>query len=386
MAIPLQLERRRSKPVAFLTGTTGQDGSYLSELLLEKGYSVIGMVRRASTDNTERLYGFRENENFKLVEGDVADAHCMSTLIQKYKPDEFYNLAAQSHVGTSFEQPEFTFRVNALGVINCLEAIRKYSPETRFYQASTSEMFGKNYDKTGDHMGFQNEETRFSPQSPYAIAKVAGHNAVEMYRDAYGLHASAGILFNHESPRRGENFVTRKITKYIGDFKAWMADNQIVDYDDSFISHSKDHIIMRSHFNSSVELKYPKLRLGNLDAFRDWGFAWDYVKAMWLMLQQDNADDYVICTGETRTVREFVNIAFSYIGVKDIKECVCIDPKFYRPADVEYLKGCPHKANNKLGWTAQTSFHDLVRTMVIHDIKKANPTLPLSEIHTTSRR
>jgi len=347
---------------ALITGVCGQDGSYLAELLLEKDYEVIGLVRRTSNENcTYRIDHIKDK--IILVEGEVSDSGSVYSIVDKYKPDEIYNLAAQSHVGTSFEQPDYTFQVDALGPLHFLEAIKRFSPNTRFYQASTSELFGKNFtqkkvpsrclenvlgsiiadDLTADNLceykKYQNEETEFMPQSPYAVAKLAAHNLVRIYREGYGLHASCGILFNHESERRGENFVTRKITKWIGEF-----------------------------VNSGYDPEFPKLRLGNLDAYRDWGHAQDYVKAMWLMTQQETPDDYVIATGETYSVRDFLNEAFNEIGIDNFEPYVVIDPKFYRPAEVEYLKGNPSKAKKVLGWEPKVKFQDLVTRMVRRDI------------------
>ena len=274
-------------------------------------------------------------------------------------PDEIYNLAAQSHVATSFQQPLFTFQVNAVGVLNLLEGIRNVCPEVRFYQASTSEMFGSNYsekylDRT-ELRKFQNEDTPLSPRSPYAVAKTAAHQLVHTYRESYGLHASAGILFNHESPKRGEAFVTRKITKYVGELvhKMWYE-----------IGHK--HPVFDTFGPEEVD----KLRLGNLDAQRDWGYAGDYVKAMYLMLQQDKPGDYVIATGETHSIRDFLSAAFGFIH-RNWEDYVVVDPKFYRPADVEFLLGNARKAEDVLGWKPEVSFSGLVEKMVIHDIKEA---------------
>ena len=369
-------------------GLTGQDGSYLAELLLSKGYKVVGATRRVSVNTLSRVNSILPK--IKIVEGDVTDGFNVSRLIEDYKPHEVYNLAAQSHVATSFNQPSFTFDVNAGGVLNILEAIR-HSPrkdEIRFYQASTSEMFGKNYDEelvpltsaerkvilNPEHnihqsecsdlpkcrkVKYQDENTKFMPQSPYAIAKLAAHHLVRNYRDSYGVHGSCGILFNHESERRGENFVTRKITKWIGEFVKWRNDLEI-----DFL---KDDI----YHTGIVGSNFPKLRLGNLDAYRDWGHAEDYVNAMWLMLQQETPDDYVIATGETHTVRGFLDAAFSHIGIEDWEQMVVIDPEFYRPAEVDFLLGMPTKAEQVLGWERKVAFKNLAERMVDHDVEKA---------------
>jgi len=271
---------------AIIFGVTGQDGSYLSELLLGKGYKVVGVNRRASTNNTERLEHLLENKDFSLIEGDVTDFINVSSIINDHQPDEVYNLAAQSHVATSFNEPVHTWRVDAEGPLNILESVRRHSFKAKFYQASTSEMFGKSVDQDG----YQRETTPFEPQSPYAIAKLASHHKVRIYREAYGMYACSGILFNHESERRGEKFVSRKITKWVAEFKNWMGDeNKPFD-----AVSDPDNIISVMH----PERIFPKLRLGNLDAARDWGYAPDYVNAMWVMLQQEQAEDYVIATGQ----------------------------------------------------------------------------------------
>jgi len=325
--------------VAIITGATGQDGSYLSELLLEKGYTVVALRRRSSSEKgLERIQHLLNNDNFKLVEADITDSGCVNNLIQDYRPTEVYNLAAQSHVGTSFKQPLYTTQVNIEGPLNFLEAIRLLSPSTKFYQASTSEMFGKNYEQMGDTK-YQKETTAFVPQSPYAVAKLAAHEMVRIYRDSYGLFACCGILFNHESERRGENFVTRKITKWIGEFVA-----------------------------SGQDEDFPALRLGNLDAHRDWGHAQDYVEAMYMMLQQDEPEDYVIATSETHSVREFLTEAFNEINIPDFEPYVVIDPEFYRPCEVDWLLGHTGKARQQLGWRPKVSFQDLVQRMVRSDI------------------
>ena len=331
---------------AIVTGITGQDGSYLAELLLANKYKVYGVYRRSSSPNFHRLHNALKYKNFHLLEGDICDPYMISRMLKDIKPDEYYNLAAQSHVATSFEQPSYTWDATAKGVLNALEAIRNESNSTKFYQASSSEMFGKNFTVVTNDWGenpikFQNEETPFYPQSPYAIAKLAGHHLVRNYRDSYNIFACSGILFNHESERRGENFVTRKITKWLGEFIA-----------------------------SDKDKKFPKLRLGNLDACRDWGHAEDYVKAMWMMLQQENPDDYVVATGLTYTIKQFLEAAFSRYDL-DWEKYVVVDPKFYRPAEVEFLRGSPKKVKEKLNWSPEISFYRLVERMVEHDVAEA---------------
>ena len=325
---------------AIIFGVTGQDGSHLSDLLLGKGYEVVGVCRRASTDNTERIKHILGNPSFNLAQGDITDAHSVINILKEHDDvDEIYNLAAQSHVAVSFKQPGLTWDITGKGCLNILQAVVDLKlSEARFYQASSSEMYGKNYDTDRDQNKFQNGDTKFLPQSPYAIAKCAAHHMTRLFREAYDLHASAGILFNHEGPRRGETFVTRKITKWIGDFVKCERDPE-----------------------------FPKLRLGNLEAFRDWGYAGDYVEAMWMMLQQDSPEDYVICTGETHTIREFLDVAFKHVDIEDWSDYVVIDPEFYRPAEVDYLRGLNDKAVEKLGWTPRHSFEDLVKMMVDHD-------------------
>ena len=334
---------------AIIFGITGQDGSHLADLLLEKGYQVVGVCRRSSTDNTCRIKHILQNEKLQLVQGDITDAHSINNILKEHADvDEIYNLAAQSHVAVSFNQPALTWDITGKGCLNILESIVSNNLlGVRFYQASSSEMFGKNYDMKradGDYddtlpmQKYQNEDTKFMPQSPYAIAKCAAHHLTRLFREGYGLHSSSGILFNHEGPRRGETFVTRKITKWIGEF-----------------------------VKSERDPNFPKLRLGNLEAFRDWGFAGDYVEAMWMMLQQDSPEDYVICTGTTHTIREFLDVAFKHIGIDDWSEYVVQDPEFYRPAEVDYLRGDCSKAKEKLGWTPKHSFEDLVKLMVDHD-------------------
>ncbi|MBI1912014.1 MAG: GDP-mannose 4,6-dehydratase [Deltaproteobacteria bacterium] len=312
---------------ALVTGVTGQDGSYLSEFLLEKGYEVYGMVRRASVERFDRIEHIREKLN--LIQGDLTDQSSLDEAVKSIQPDEVYNLAAQSFVPTSWNQPTLTGEVTGMGTTRLLESVRKIKPDARFYQASSSEMFGQVREVP------QTELTPFHPRSPYGVAKVYGHFITVNYRESYNLFACSGILFNHESPRRGLEFVTRKITYNVAKIKLGLA---------------------------------TELRLGNLDAKRDWGFAGDYVEAMWLMLQQSAPDDYVIATGETHTVREFVEIAFESAGL-DWKKYVVIDPKFLRPAEVELLVGDPAKAKAKLGWTPKVGFVELVKMMVDADIK-----------------
>ena len=330
---------------AIIFGITGQDGSYLAELLIEKGYEVVGITRRVSVPTLNRINHILPK--IKIVEGDITDAFSVSNVIKEEEPDEIYNLAAQSHVGTSFKQPSLTWDVTAGGVLNILEAIR-YSGRKdaiKFYQASSSEMFGKNYNLRegfAEMIKFQDEKTPFAPQSPYAIAKLAAHHLVRNYRDSYGIFACSGILFNHESERRGEKFVTRKITKWIGEFVA-----------------------------SGMDKEFPALRLGNLDAKRDWGHAEDYVRGMGQMVQHKTPDDYVVATGETYSVREFLDIAFKYVGIDDWENLVVIDPEFYRPAEVDYLLGIPTKAKRVLKWEPHISFEKLVERMVDSDVETA---------------
>jgi GDPmannose 4,6-dehydratase len=319
---------------ALITGITGQDGSYLAELLLSKEYEVHGIIRRASTFNTGRLdpiYADPHSGKSRLFlhYGDLSDASALARLIGKIQPDEIYNLAAQSHVRVSFDSPEYTTDITATGTVRLVEAIRETGIKPRFYQASSSEMFGKVQQVP------QTEETPFYPRSPYGCAKVFSYWITVNYRESYGLHASNGILFNHESPRRGETFVTRKITRAVAHIKAGLQN---------------------------------KLFLGNLDAKRDWGYAKEYVEVMWLMLQQDQPDDYVIATNESHSVREFLDLAFSYVGL-EWKQHVEIDPRYYRPAEVDLLIGDSTKAKKNLGWQPKTKFADLVRLMVEADLK-----------------
>ena len=311
---------------ALITGITGQDGSYLAELLLDKGYEVVGMVRRSSTINFERIAHIQDDIIFHP--GDLLDQMSMVDVLKTHKPDEVYNLAAQSFVQTSFGQPVLTGETTALGVTRILDAVRLAAPDARFYQASSSEMFGKVMEVP------QRETTPFYPRSPYGVAKLYGHWITVNYRESYDMHASSGILFNHESPRRGLEFVTRKITNHVARIALGQA---------------------------------KELRLGNLEAQRDWGFAGDYVEQMWRMLQQDTPDDYVVCTGETHSVREFCEIAFGHVNL-NWEDYVVIDEAFFRPAEVDLLVGDHAKATEKLGWTPTTTFPELVKMMVDGDL------------------
>ena len=313
---------------ALITGITGQDGSYLAELLLSEGYDVYGVVRRASTENYERIEHLRGQ--ITLLQADLLDQSSLVQAIRESNPSELYNLAAQSFVPTSWAQPVLTAEFTAIGVTKVLEAMRAVNPEIRFYQASSSEMYGKVLEVP------QSEDTPFYPRSPYGVAKVYGHYITVNYRESYNLHASSGILFNPESPRRGLEFVTRKVTDGVSRIKLGLA---------------------------------TELRMGNLDSQRDWGFAGDYVKAMWLMLQQDTPDDFVVATGETHTVKELVQLAFDRVGL-DWEKYVVIDPRFIRPAEVDLLIGEPAKAKNVLGWVPQTSFQTLVNMMVDADMDR----------------
>ena len=325
---------------ALITGITGQDGSYLAEFLLSKGYEVHGIVRRSSSFHTERI-GFIvpqiDQKRLFLHYGDLTDTSALARLIERIVPDEIYNLAAQSHVRISFDIPLYTADVTGLGALRLLEAIRETRVKTKFYQAASSETFGKVLETP------QTETTPFYPRSPYGVAKVMAYWTTKNYREAYGLHASNGILFNHESPRRGENFVTRKICISVAEILAG---------------------------------KREKIYLGNLSASRDWGYAPEYVEAMWLMLQQDKPDDYVIATGETHTVKEFLDETLRLAGLKNKKNLVVIDKRYYRPTEVDYLVGDASKAKRKLGWKPKTTFKQLVRIMLEAECEKLGVTLP----------
>jgi GDPmannose 4,6-dehydratase len=313
---------------ALITGINGMDGSHLADFLLNKGYTVYGVERRSSMKN--RINTKHLEDQITILQGDLTDQNSLLRCLKESNPDEVYNLAAQSFVGESWNTPEFTSDVTGLGVLRILEAIREFNPKIRFYQASSSEMFGRMVENPAK------ETTPFYPRSPYGVAKLYGHWITKNYRESYDMYACSGILFNHESERRGIEFVTRKITDGVARIHLGLADH---------------------------------ITLGNLDAKRDWGYAPDYVKAMWLMLQQDVADDYVIATGETRSIREFLNEAFKIIGIEDWEPYVKIDPKYFRPAEVDVLLGDYSKAQNQLGWIPTTQFHELVNVMVNNDIK-----------------
>jgi GDPmannose 4,6-dehydratase len=321
--------------IALITGVNGQDGSYLAELLLDKGYTVVGLIRRTVADfssKTQNLSNVIDSKNLILEEGDVSDLSSVANLISKYRPKEIYNLAAQSHVGTSFKTPVSTTEINLNGCLNILETIKNVDRKIKFYQASTSEMFGDNIQCP------QNENSFFSPVSPYACSKLAAHHLVGTYRKSYGMFACSGILFNHESPRRGENFVTRKITKAAARIKMGLQD---------------------------------ELRLGNLSAQRDWGFAKDFTEGMWMMLQHTQPDDYVLATGQTNSVRDFLNYVFEYANL-DPEKFVIIDPKFYRPCEVPKLWGDYGKAKRILNWEPKTSFKQLAVMMFKEDYEREN--------------
>jgi len=315
---------------ALITGILGQDGSHLTDLLLEKGYEVYGMMRRISVERFDNVQHVMQHPMFRMVTGDLGDQNCLNRLVKEIWPDEIYNLAAQSHVGLSFEQPIYTADATGLGVTRVLEAIRLIKPDAKFYQASSSEMFGKVREVP------QTELTPFHPRSPYGVAKVYGYWITVNYRESYNMFCSNGILFNHEGERRGKEFVTRKITDSVAKIKLGLQD---------------------------------KLGLGNLDAKRDWGYAKDYVEAMWLMLQQDKPDDFVVATGETHTVEEFCKVAFDCVGL-DYKKYIYIDPRFNRPAEVDLLIGDCSKAKGVLGWEPKVKFEQLVNLMVQADLKR----------------
>lgn len=376
---------------AIVTGAAGQDGSYLCELLLEKGFHVYAIHRRCSTNTLWRLSNIISNPKLILTEGDITDSNFITNLISNLKPDIIYNTAAQSHVGASFSQPSYTFEVNTQGVLHILEAIRNHSPETRMLQCSTSEMFGNNFSYftsfSSDLQGgngttmyrsvnskkCQSLDTPFDPRSPYAVSKVAAHNLVGLYRKAYGLHASCAISMNHESPRRSEEFVTRKITNWIGKFLAWRSQEfytinpLFIPYDHLY---DQDDYICYGKAASTPPSFFPKLRLGNIESYRDWGHARDYCEAFIKITLNDLAEDWMIATGETHSVKDFLTLAFEHAGLGNYKNYIVIDKTLFRPAEVDYLCGDPSKTKEQLGWVAKTNFKQLVEEMVNEDINR----------------
>jgi len=317
---------------ALITGILGQDGAYLAKFLLEKGYSVYGMMRRSANPNFSNLDYLKITDKIEFVSGDMADECSMINIIKTIKPDEVYNLAAQSFVGVSWDQAKLTTEVNALGVLYLLNAIKLFSPTTKFYQASTSEMFGNSSEN-----GLQTENTPFHPRSPYAISKLYSYWITNNFKESYGLFCCNGILFNHESPIRGREFVTRKISEGVAKIKLGLAN---------------------------------EIALGNIDSKRDWGFAGDFVEAMWLMIQQEKPDNYIISTGQTHSIRDFLEVAFNHVGIKDWEKYVRIDPQFKRPAELFVLQGKSDKAKNVLGWIPKVSFEELVKMMVEEDLQR----------------
>tara|TARA_R110000751_G_scaffold46368_1_gene104383 strand:+ start:2138 stop:3364 length:1227 start_codon:yes stop_codon:yes gene_type:complete len=387
---------------ACITGLTGQDGSYLAKLLLDKGYRVVGVRRRTSTDNLWRLriLGIAEHENLEIVEGDITDLYSLLNIFKKYNPQEVYNLAAMSHVGVSFEQPKLTWDVTAQGAINVVDAALLNDPNTRVYQASTSEMMGSHFEEyteyevwSTDCLGnavyrwddtksiyqnpdtptgwgltgkertvkIQSEDTKMDGNSPYGCAKFAAHNYMRVLRESNQSYVCCGILYNHGSPLRGENFFERKVTKYVGDLCNFIYKN---------LGNAEDVVFMDENLELNGVL-FPKLRLGDLSTYRDMGHSKDYVKAMWAMLQQDEPEDFIICTGETFQMKDIVNEAFTFVGL-DYKDYIVIDPKFFRPREVEYLRGDCSKAKAKLDWTPEYTMSQMIQEMVDHDLEWAS--------------
>lgn len=372
------------KKIACITGICGQSASYLAEILLENNYTVYGLFRRTTSPNFQNISHLLNNPNLELVQCDITDAGAISSCLSKIQPDEIYNLAAMSFVKYSFDSPIHTFDVDTTGVLNILEWVRQVSPKTKFYQASTSEMFGKstsiNYDCDGYDIRYdgvidkvkeiykvhgdyckpyQDEETPFIPQSPYAIAKLAAHHLCRLYREAYGLYIVSNITFNHESPRRGKEFVTRKITDYVG---------RLIEYKKGLVF-DLEPIFTQGDIRMPEDKPFPKLQLGNIYSSRDWGHARDYMEAAYIAMQQDSGDDYVICTGETHTVEQFLEEAFGYVGLK-WQDYVEISKEHMRPAEVDFLNGDCSKAMGKLGWSPKTTFKQLVVEMVEASIKE----------------
>lgn len=354
--------------VAVLYGSNGQTGSYMCELLLERGYKVVACIRRSSTNTLERLKAVKDHPNLEIVESDITDPVSVSGVVGKYKPDELYNFAAQSHVQTSFKNPHLTFEVNTLGVLNILEAIKNLSPTTKFLNMCTSEQFGSNYDED-IHQKYQDENTKFAPNSPYAVSKLAAFELCRLYNKSYGTFSCPILCFNHESERRGENFVTRKITKYIGQLVAYLNAEQ-------------------ERYNSGqywepadlLGKKFPKLQLGNVKASRDWSAAQDICEAVYLVMQEEHPDYYVVSSDETRTVEDFLDAAFGFTDLK-WQDYVEINPEFYRPCEVEHLHGRSTKIRTKLGWKPRYTFDDLVRSMVNHDVKEAANGVPVPRLY-----
>jgi len=378
------------RETAIVTGAAGQDGSYLCELLLEKGYKVYGTHRRCSTNTLWRIEHLLKNPNLVLLEGDITDSHFVNKMISTVKPSVLFNTAAQSHVHASFEQPEYTFEVNTQGVLHILEAIRSHSPQTRMVHCSTSEMFGNNYSympgcsstttipanhyyHSNNLVKCQSYDTPFSPQSPYAVSKVAAHHLVGLYRKAYGLRVSCAISMNHESPRRSVEFVTRKITSWIGEFVSWR--NQFFHTTNPIFIPSEHQYEEADYINYGIPEKdkpnfFPKLRLGNIYSFRDWGHARDYCKAFIKITEYPETRDWIIATGRTQSVENFLELAFREAGLEDWNKYVIIDKALFRPAEVDYLCGDPRDANQFLGWKAETNFEELVKEMVNEDINR----------------
>jgi GDPmannose 4,6-dehydratase len=338
--------------ICIISGVTGQTGSYLAEELLARGFQVIGFSRRTAVHSTQRIDHLLDNEQFEYLEGDVTDAGFITRLIAEKGPYAYYNMAAQSHVHASFESPVSTTEMDLIGVLNALEAIRTLSPHTKFYQASTSGMFGSSFDEIIESdrcVKYQDESTEMVPQSPYAVAKLAAHHMVRLYREAYGLYACSGIMFNNESPRRGENFVTQKIALWVQRFNKWRNGERVLS--------DRDDVLSLAVCPSET---FPKLRLGNIDAYRDWAHSRDTARAIVLMLEQEDVpEDLVIGTGETHSVREFLRIALG----EDYEDYIVIDPKFFRPAEVPYLRSNPARAKSKLNWKPQIGFPELVKEM-----------------------
>lgn len=363
-----------------ISGITGQDGSILAKQMLDREYHVYGLVRRTSNDNTQRIKDINDS-HFHLVEGDLTDASSVSGIINKIQPTEIYHLGAMSHVGISFEQPSLTISTNVLSTVNLLESVRHHSPNSKMLHASSSEMFGNNfgitvfgYNKdTSDRDNYytkltQSENTTLMPRSPYGVSKMASHHLLKVYREAYNIFACSSICFNHESEVRGDNFVSRKITKYVGNLYRFLKDKIVIGTDeDNILAVNRKDALDIGKDNCAVE-KMQRLHLGNISSHRDWGHAKDYTRAMYLMLQNDKPEDFVISTGETHSIEEFLEIAFAHINIKNWRDYIVIDPKFYRPAEVDRLIGDSTKIREKLKWEPQVTFKELVSLMLQNDI------------------